>query len=127
MGCGQMEREPGGLADLDRSLEQATPGINRAAVLTLPSGHPQHVGEGRSITGLFGVHYGLGDVGVHLLIGQQPRQSPRLGPDTQPQRQRPAHFSSAWPHRPQGSTTDARWPAHHRQEPRATRCESPQV
>jgi hypothetical protein len=95
VGGRQMEGDLGGLAHLDRLLEQAAPVVDRAAAKQRPSGDRQDIGVGRSITALLGVLDRFLDVSVHLLAGRQPRHGPRRGPNAQPECQRTAHISGA--------------------------------
>ena len=95
VGGWQMEGDVGVLADFDRLLEQAAPGVDRAAADQRPSGDRQDVGVGRGVAAALGVLDRFLDVSVHLLAGQQPRHGPRLGPNTQTECQRTAHIGGA--------------------------------
>jgi len=95
VGGWEMEGDLGGFADLDRLLEQAAAGVDRAAAKQRPSGERQDVGVGRGITALLGVLDRFLDVSVHLLAGRQPRHGPRLGPNAQTECERTAHISGS--------------------------------
>ncbi len=95
VGGGKVEGDFGGLANLDRLLEQAAPGVDRATAKQRQSGDRQDIGVSRTITALLGVFDRFLDVSVHLLAGRQPRRGSRLAPNNQTERQRPAHVSAA--------------------------------
>ena len=95
MGGRQLEGEVVGLAHLHCLLEQAAPGVDRAAVSQRRSGECQDVGAGRRILAPLAVLERLLDVSVHLLARRQPREHPGEGSLAQPDRERTAHTSAS--------------------------------
>lgn len=90
-----MEGDPASLAHLDRLLEPAAPGVDRAAAQQRRSGERQDVGVSRGITALLGVLDRFLDIGVHLLAGREPRHGPCLGSNAQTECERTVHIGGS--------------------------------
>ena len=71
-----MEGEVVGLAHLDRLVEQAATGVDRAAVKKCCPSELQDVGTGRRILAALRELQRPLDVSVHLLVRRQPRKDP---------------------------------------------------
>ncbi len=88
-----MEGEIVGLAHVQGLLEQAMPGVDRAAMNSCCASKRQDIGVGRRILAPLRELERLFDVSLHLLAGRQPRQHTGEGSLSQRERKRTAFIS----------------------------------